>query len=618
MLRVAELLEAVPGMIAAQHSGSGKANQYFLRGFNLDHGTDFSAFANGVPVNMRTHGHGQGYLDLNFLIPELVETATYRKGTYAAEAGDFSSAGTVSFKYRDELDESLLSATYGSFNFLRALAAGSIAAGEGTATGAIELGGYSGPWDLDEDLEQFKFYGAWSGDLANYQARLSVSGYSSDWSSTDQVPQRAVESGLIGPLGYIDPNLGGNTDRYELNGLLKSENWRALAYFLDYDLGLYSNFTYLLDDPVNGDEFEQTDQRQIFGLRLDGERILSNLPRTAAFRWGVDARYDNIGEVGLYRTAARERLDAVRTDQVDEASVSAYGELGFLLTERLRATVGLRADYFNWDVDALRDVNSGSGNDTAVSPKVNLAYAVNEGLELYANYGRGFHSNDVRGATISIDPTTGDPALPVDAIARSDGAEVGLRFERGERFNATLAAFWLELDSELVFVGDAGTTEPNDGSRRTGIEVAAFWQPLDWLAANFSYSYTDAEYLVDAGAGNHIPGSIAKSAVLGVTGAWNNGTFASIRVRYLGDAPLIEDGSIKSNASTLVNAGIGRRWGRVELRLDAFNLLDTDSSDISYFFASRLAGEPAAGIEDIHSHPLEPRSVRGSVTVHWN
>ena len=387
LLRVGELAEAVPGMVATQHSGTGKANQYFLRGFNLDHGTDFSAFVDGVPVNMRTHGHGQGYLDLNFLIPELVETAAYRKGTYSAEVGDFSSAGTVSFRYRDELDESLLGVTVGSFDYLRALAAASVHAGSGVLTGAVDHTSYSGPWDLDEDLGQTRVYAAWTGEFAAADARLAFSGYSGDWASTDQIPRRAVESGLIDTLGYIDPDLGGSTDRYELLGALDFETWRALAYVIDYDLALYSDFTYLLDDSLNGDEFEQTDRRQVYGARLDGERRIAGFARPAAFRWGIDTRFDAIDEVGLYRTAARQRLSAVRTDKVEEASVSGYGEVGFALSDALRATVGVRADYFNWDVDALQEANSGTGNDTIVSPKLKLAYRVSDAYRALCKLG---------------------------------------------------------------------------------------------------------------------------------------------------------------------------------------------------------------------------------------
>ncbi len=612
MLRVGELAEAVPGMVATQHSGTGKANQYFLRGFNLDHGTDFSAFVDGVPINMRTHGHGQGYLDLNFIIPELVEITTYHKGPYSANAGDFSSAGSVQFDLYDSLEESFLNVTAGAYDFYRGSAAGSTGVGEGTATFAYDYTAYGGPWDLDEDLSQTRFYANYAGSVGKADAKISLLGYMGDWNSSDQIPLRAVDAGVIDELGFIDPDLGGSTDRISVTGELSTEQWKATAYAIDYDFTLFSNFTYLLDDPDNGDQFEQIDQRRVYGIRIDGTRVAP-----VTINWGGDIRYDDIDEVGLFRTAERERIDTVRTDAVEQLSASAYGELQFRPIEALRASIGVRADYFSWDVDALRPENSGSGDDILLSPKLSLAYRLNESTELYANWGRGFHSNDVRGNTITIDPGTGDPADPVDPLARSNGGELGLRYERESRFNATLTGFWIDLDSELLFVGDAGGTEVNAASTRNGIEFTTFLQATEWLAVNFSYTYTDSEFKEDEGAGQKIPGAIESSASLGLTGAWENGLFISARARYLGEAPLIEDDSVRAPASTLVNVGGGYRFGRFSVRLDIFNLFDSDDYDIAYFYASRLPGEPADGVEDVHFRPLEPRSARASVTYHW-
>ncbi len=617
LMRVGELVEAVPGMVATQHSGTGKANQYFLRGFNLDHGTDFSVFANGVPVNLPTHGHGQGYLDLNFLIPELVATTSYRKGPYSAEVGDFSSAGSVSFDFYDRLEENIASVSGGEYDYYRALVAASADVAGGILTGALDAVVYSGPWELDEDLEQTRVYLAHAGHLGSAESRLAFSAYVGDWNSSDQVPDRAVADGTISSLGFMDPDLGGSTDRFEISASLDFGDWRALAYAVDYDLELFSNFTYLLDDPVNGDEFEQVDDRTILGVRLDGERDVFDRTRPTTLRWGADLRLDDIGEVGLFNTVARRRTGVVRQDSVEELSLSAYGELRIELTPSLRTSLGLRADHFDWDVQALREANSGSGDETELSPKLQLAYRLSDATELYANWGRGLHSNDVRGITLSVDPVSGEPAEAADPLARSNGAELGLRFEDGETLNVTLTAFWLELDSELLFVGDAGTTEVNDGSERLGVELSTFWQPTEWLAANFAYTYTDSEFQSDQGAGKEIPGAIETNAVLGLNGAWDNGVFASVRVRYLGDAPLVEDGSVSSSDSLLVNAGLGYRWNDLEIRFDAFNLLDSDDNDISYFFASRLEGEPLAGVEDVHSRRLEPRSVRASIAWHW-
>ncbi|MEM9532598.1 MAG: TonB-dependent receptor [Pseudomonadota bacterium] len=612
MLRIGELAEAVPGMVATQHSGTGKANQYFLRGFNLDHGTDFSAFVDGAPINMRTHGHGQGYLDLNFIIPELVERTSYRKGPYGVQAGDFSSAGSVAFDLYDRLDESIVNLTVGEFDFYRGVVAGSAVAGNGTVTYAFDQTAYGGPFELDEDLSQTRFYANYAGALGSMSSKISLLGYLSEWTSSDQLPQRAVESGLVDRLGFIDPFLGGHTDRFGLTGELAGSNWDASAYVIDYDFSLFSNFTYGLDDPENGDQFEQIDRRRIYGLRHDRTGT-----GPVALNWGGDLRYDDIAEVGLFRTVERSRIGTVRSDAVEQLSASAYGEVEFRPLANLRASIGARVDYFDWEVDAQRQANSGSGSDTLVSPKLNLAYRLGESAELYANWGRGFHSNDVRGNTISVDPASGEAADPVDALVPSNGAELGLRVERGERFNATLTAFALDLDSELLFVGDAGGTEVNGASERRGLELTTFLQATDWLAVNFSYTYTDSQFEQDEGAGREVPGAIESSASLGLNGAWDNGLFIAARARYLGEAPLVEDNSVRSPSSLLVNVGGGYRFGNVSLRLDVFNLLDSNDFDIAYFFPSRLPGEPAEGVEDVHFRPLEPRSIRTSVTYHW-
>ncbi len=616
LLRVGELVEAVPGMVATQHSGTGKANQYFLRGFNLDHGTDFSASLDGVPINMRTHGHGQGYLDLNFLIPELIETVRYRKGVHHADAGDFSSAGSVQFRYYDELAENVIGLTVGDYEHFRGVAAGSFDAGDGTTTVAVDVTGYSGPWQLDEDLEQLRAYAAYTRALGKATTRVSFMAYSSDWNSTDQIPRRAVQSGLIDSLGFIDPDLGGQTDRYAVTASAEFDKWSATLYAIDYDFQLLSNFTYRLEDPENGDQFEQTDRRRIYGATLKGHRHLDD-ENIVRLNWGADVRHDDIGEVGLFPTRETRRTGVVRQDSVNESSAGLYADLGFAFRERLRASLGARVDYLRFDVDAREAENSGSGDDTILSPKLSVAYTVSPAAEIYANWGRGFHSNDVRGVTIATDPVSGEPVDQVEALVASEGAEIGLRIGAGGTFNATVTGFWLELDSELVFVGDGGATEPNDGSRRYGVEFAGFWRATDWLAANLAYTLVDAEFENVPADSREIPGAVDSTFSLGLNAAWRNRLFASVRARYLGEAPLIEDGSGQSDDSLLLNMSLGYRFGDAELRLDAFNLLDSSDDDIAYYYASRLDGEPADGIEDIHFHPLEPRALRLSMTYHW-
>jgi len=613
--RVGELVEVIPGLVATQHSGSGKANQFFLRGFNLDHGTDFAAFADGTPINFRTHGHGQGYLDLNFIIPELTERLDFRKGTYYSDVGDFNSAATASFKTYDELDSNIASITIGENDFLRGLLATSFDVAGGNLLVAAETSSYDSPFELNEDLEKFNAFVKYSRQDGDIDWRISLSAYDSKWNSSDQIPLRAVTSDQISRLGFIDPDLGGDTTRIALSGGFDTSNWSVNAYALYYDFTLFSNFTEFLNDPINGDEFEQRDERVTIGGSASYTQPFTLAGLSAELRTGGDIRYDDIFNIGLFNTAARERLSTVRDDEVSELSLGGFAEIEVDLTERLRATVGLRADVFTYDVDASIAANSDDDSDSIVTPTASLAWNVNDKLELYANYGQGFHSNDVRGAAISVDPVTFDAVDPVDVLVRAEGAELGLRFEHG-KFNATLVGFWLELDSELVFVGDAGTTEPNNGSERVGIELNTYWHPTEWLSFDASAGYTDARFLNTALGEDSIPQAVESVFAAGVTVGPIKGFTSTLRLRHFGQAPLTEDGSVFSDSTTLLNLGLYKEIGSVRLGLDVLNLLDSEDADITYFFESQLAGE-ASPVEDIHFKPVEPRQIRASVTYHF-
>jgi outer membrane receptor protein involved in Fe transport len=608
ILRVGELVEVIPGMVATQHSGAGKANQYFLRGFNLDHGTDFAVRFEGVPVNLPTHGHGQGYLDLNFIIPEVVEHVSYEKGPYHTEAGDFSTAGSASFKTYDRLDRGFAQATAGSHGYYRLVAADSVEVGSGAVLWAGEALFSDGPWVLDEDLGKVNLLLKHTGE----NARFVATAYRASWDATDQVPLRAIEAGLIPRRGFIDPDLGGRTTRLSLSAERDFGNLGAQLWGVYYDFSLYSNFSYFLDDPARGDEFEQTDERVVLGgsLSWEDDVMLARLPAT--LRAGVNARYDDILGVGLFRTAGRQRIATVRDDRVEALMASLHGEMELHLSDRLRLVVGGRLDWLLWDVKAHMPVNSGDGDDALFSPKATVAWRPARVLEFYASYGRGFHSNDVRGATIAVDPRSGDPAEAVPALARSEGAELGLRIEADDRLSVTLAGFRLDLDSELVFVGDAGTTEPNDATRRWGLEAAAFWRVTDWLVLDLAGAVTRARFR--GLAENRIPNAVGFVLGGGAVATLPGGLDVSLRVRHLGKAPLVEDATVRAGATTLVNVGIGYDFGRVKLALELLNLLDAKDADIAYFYESRLPGE-AAGVEDVHLHPVEPFTVRASVRV---
>lgn len=608
--RVGELVENVPGVIATQHSGTGKANQYFLRGFNLDHGTDFAGFVDGVPINMRTHGHGQGYLDLNFLIPELVERIDYRKGPYFADVGDFSAAGTVAFTTRNRLQSPMAELTVGSYGYYRALAAGSVAVG-GDKDLLVALDGTlsNGPWVLNEDLRKVNGLVKLSSGTATDGWSIGLSAYHATWNATDQVPQRAIDSGLIPRNGHIDPWLGGHTTRLGLTLNAAANGTRATAYALYYDFGLTSNFTYYLEDPANGDEFQQADKRGVFGgaLRHDFDMALGSLPLTLTI--GADGRYDRIGTIGLYRSIMGVRSGTIREDSVDEYSGALFGEAQLTLAPRLRMMLGLRGDLYGYHVSADIAANSGHGQDALLAPKAALAWRATDHLEFYANYGESFHSNDVRGATIRIDPQTGAPASRVGVLVRARGAEVGTRVETG-RFAASLVGFMLDLGSELVFVGDGGTTEPNAASRRYGTEASLFWRPFRWLALDASGALTHARFRDVAPGESRIPNSVGNVLEAGASLDLPGGFSGSLRLRHFGAAPLIEDDSARSRPTTLVNLGGYYRFGRNRIGVDLLNLFDAKDADITYYYASRLQGEASDGVEDYHLHPVEPRQVR--------
>jgi hypothetical protein len=613
ILRPGELLETVPGVIITQHSGGGKANQYFLRGFNLDHGTDFRVTVDNMPVNMPTHGHGQGYSDLNFLIPELVESLRYKKGAYYADEGDFSAAGAATIDYVDQLDEGVLQATPGNFGYQRFLAADSVHAGGGSLLGAFEYGTNDGPWTRPDDYRKLNGVLRWSRGDAARGLTVTAMGYDGTWNSTDQIPERAVSEGLISRFGNLDPTDGGTSSRYSLSAELRRGDTRSLtrlsAYAIRYKLDLFSNFTYFLDDPVNGDQFEQTDNRTVYGVQGEHQWTAAWMGKETEMAVGLQTRVDDIRN-GLFHTRDRQRLETTRQDDVLQVGGGPYVQARTRWTPWLRTVAGLRADVFYADVDSNLDVNSGTRNASILSPKLSFLLGPWKQTELYLNLGEGFHSNDARGATIRVDPKTGEPVQRVDPLVRAKGADFGVRTSLLPNLQTSVTVFGLDIDSELLFVGDAGATEASRPSRRTGIEWQNFYRPLSWLSIDADLALSRARFRDAAPEGDHIPGAIEQAFSAGVSFDAQKRTFGSVRLRYFGPRPLIEDDSVRSASSTLVNAELGYRFAAgLSLTLEVFNLLDERTSDIDYFYESQLRGE-AAPVEDIHFHPAEKRSAR--------
>ncbi len=601
-LRTGELLEFVPGMIVTQHSGDGKANQYFLRGFNLDHGTDFATYVDAMPVNMRSNAHGQGYSDLNFLIPELVQRIDYKKGSYFADEGDFSSAGAAHIRLADKLPQGMASLTLGRYGYRRALLADSMSATDGIVLYGIELGRNDGPWQTPEQVRKYNAMLRYShGDVQNGYG-VTAMAYRNRWNATDQVPQRAVRDGLIDRFGALDATDGGDTSRASLSGDMHRRTdgriTEASAYLVRSSLDLYSNFTYLLADPVNGDQFQQSERRTLAGVNASQTWLDKIGGIDMRNKVGLQTRYDHVSPIGLYATRAREKLATVREDRVKEASAGLYLENTSYWLPAFRTIAGLRYDAYRFDV------NGAAAGANKASPKLSLIFGPRASTEYFINYGAGFHSNDARGVLAP-------GAAAATPLVGTRGAELGVRSELVRGLQSSLSLWTLDIDSELVFVGDSGDTEASRPSRRSGIEWSNHYIAAPWLLFDLDLSASRARYRRDDPAGNHIPGSLNKVASFGVTvkdlGRW----FGGVELRYFGPRPLIEDNSVRSVSTALAYGRIGYQLNRrTKLTLDGFNLFNRRASDIDYYYASRLPGEPAEGVDDIHSHPVEPRAWR--------
>ena len=619
LMRHGEVLETVPGVIVTQHSGEGKANQYFLRGFNLDHGTDFATTVSGVPVNMPTHAHGQGYSDLNFLIPELITGVQFSKGPYYADQGDFATAGSSNINYATVLDRPIAHVEAGGEGYARVLAAASPLVGTGHLVAALEVAHNDGPWVHADKFRKVNGVVRYSnGGVINGWA-VTAMGYHGRWNSTDQVAQRAIGSGAIDRFGAIDPTDGGRTYRY--SGSLDWQHGsghtltKVTAYGLGYDLDLFSNFTYYLNDPVHGDQIEQADHRFVTGGKVVHRRLGRWAGHDMQNTVGIQIRNDDITNVGLYHTQARARRDTRSQDAVLETTGGVFAQNEIEWTPWLRTLAGIRTDASRFRVDALNAANSGTESAGLVSPKGGVTLGPWKSTEFYVNAGTGFHSNDARGTTITRD-ADGSRADRVTPLVRARGSEVGVRTVAIPHLQSTLTMWTLHLDSELVFSGDDGTTEPSRPSTRRGVEWTNYYSPATWLVFDGDVSWSRSRFTAFDPAGQYVPAAVGTVMSAGVTIDTFDNLFGSIRWRYFGPRGLTEDNSVRSMATSLVNLQAGYRVAKnVKLAADVFNLTNAKASDIDYFYTSRLPGEPLTGVEDIHTHPTLPRTARLNLIV---
>ena len=653
--RPAEVLETVPGLIATQHSGEGKANQYFLRGFNLDHGTDFLTQIEGVPVNQLSHSHGQGWTDTNFLIPELVETLDYKKGNHYAENGDFASTGSADIHYFRSLPENLVKYTGGSFDYHRGLVAGSHELGGLNLLYAGETVHNNGPWTNGNQYWKFNGVLKLSEESGDHGWSITAMAMKSDWNSTDQIARRALKNGTIGRFDAIDPTDGGDSQRYSLTGEWHRQDseseTKLMAYSVYSKLNLFSNFTYFLDNneftnPTGcaglrglspgqrfnpglfnncGDQFGQPDDRWTTGFKGSHTFFHKLGESDSETTFGLQIRNDNI-QNALTKTHAQRQYDITREDTIWVSSISAYGENKTRWNDWFRSTLGVRFDGFRFDVSkSNQSQNANETYDGLVSPKLSLAFGPWADTEFYLNGGMGYHSNDARGINTVVNPEDGtrfdgdgNRINPADPLVRSYSAEIGARTTWVKGLQSTLAIWWLDIDSELLFVGDAGTTAASRPSRRYGIEFNNYYSPTDWLTLDADLSFSEARFRNSIpGEGNHIPNSVQTVIAAGATfHDFYKGLYGGPRLRFFGPRTLDETGDARSDSTLLLSATLGYEVNKnLSFQAEAYNILNREDDGITYFYGSRLPGENAAGHDDYHFHPVEPVSFRMGFTA---
>lgn len=618
--RPGELLEAVPGLIVSQHSGEGKANQFYLRGFNLDHGTDLRTTVDGMLVNERSHSHGQGWTDLNFLIPELVTSLDYRKGPFYAAEGDFASAGSANIRYADTLLQGVAHVGLGQNGYARTLLADSPSLGDGHLLYALELMHNNGPFVVGDNYQKKNGVLRYSEGTEANGFNLTAMAYSAQWHATDQIPLRAVWSGQIGRFGAIDQTDGGQASRFSLSSAWRQTHGNVStevnAYVVRQRLNLFSNFTYFMDNPVAGDQFNQPDRRTTTGINVSRSYASTLWGRESEFTAGVQFQNDSVSNA-LNSTVARQILSVTRADQFRERSVGLYAENKTRWSDTFRTVAGVRADNFNFKVNSDNPLNSGATSASKASPKLNLIFGPFNQTEFYTSAGYGFHSNDARGTTSTVDPKTGLAVDKAPPLVRSKGLELGVRTEAIAGLQSALSVYRLDFDSELTFAGDAGTTQAGRPSRRNGFEFSNYYKATRWLTVDADLAFAKARFKDFDPVGSRIPGSIEGVASIALSVDNLGPYFGSLQLRYFGPRPLIEDNSARSKSTATLNGRVGYKISpAVKVELEGFNLTNRSDSAIDYYYASQLKGE-ARPVFDLHPHPIESRSFRASMVVNF-
>ena len=609
-----EILRKVPGLLIVQHAGGGKAEQIFLRGFDIDHGTDIAISVDGMPVNMVSHAHGQGYADLHFVIPETVEKIDFGKGAYYADKGDFATAGYVAFQTKEKLDKSSVSFEAGQFNTLRTVGLFNLLGKQKkqSAYFAAEYILTDGPFDSPQNFNRVNLLGKYSAILDdNAKFSITASRFSSKWDASGQIPQRLVDNGTISRFGAVDDTEGGNTSRTNFNASLKKqidENTflKTNAFYSKYEFELYSNFTFFLNDPINGDQIKQKENRSIYGMNTELNRKVKNNNWETQFQLGLGFRADATVDTELSHTLNRSiTLERIKLGDIDETNVFTYlnSEIKF---GKLLINPAVRLDYlkFNYQDKLAPSYKTQAEKEIKVSPKLNFIYAHNNDLQFFIKSGFGFHSNDAR----VVVQNNGKQVLPT-AI----GTDVGTIWKPFPKLIVNSALWYLYLEQEFVYVGDAGIIEPSGKTRRMGVELGLRYQLNDYLYFDADANYTHARSINEPSGQDFIPLAPDFTSTGGLSFQKWNGFSRGLRYRYLKSRPANEDNSIVAKGYAIADLNLNYTYDKVTFGLAVENLFNSKWNETQFATESRLKNE-SASVEEVHFTPGTPFFIKGKIT----
>ena len=615
-----DLLRLVPGLFIAQHAGGGKAEQIFLRGFDCDHGTDFNISVDGMPVNMVSHAHGQGYADFHFVIPETVDRLKVYKGTYTTRFGDFATSGTGEFFTKNSIDHNEVKAELGMFDTYRAMGMFKLLDKQHLFSKQKENAYVAGEYvftnsyfDAKQKFNRYNFLGKYSGMLSDKNfLTFSASTFFADWDASGQVPQRAVDEGIIDRFGSIDPSEGGQTHRTNVNSILTTTlNNNAVIknqlYYVNYHFNLYSNFTFFINDSIHGDEINQTDQRNIFGYKGSYEQDFSIGQKTLHTNFGIGTRND-LTHISLKHAEKRIVLDTIVSGKVIQQNSNAYADFTFDVSKHFSINAGVRLDYFRFQFnDDIADSLSGTKSIVRASPKLNFYYAVNDQLQFFIKSGIGFHSNDARAVVVNH---------VSNSLPKAYGAEIGSEFKLTKRMIVNVALWELYLQSELVYIGDEGTVETSNPTQRLGTDLSIRYQLTDKLFADVDLNYSHGRLVGVPEGENFIPLAPRLTSIAGLTYKQDKGINASLRYRYIDSRPANETNSVTAKGYFLLDAVLAYKLSKFEFGLSAENLLNTVWNQAQFDTESRLYNEPAP-VSELHFTPGTPFFLKGNIAFHF-